>query len=383
MRAHQLRDAIHVDPAGLIVTLPILTEGAGVVTAPRLRRAALTAAVFVVTGSTPRSILAGKIFQEHLRPGEARCARASRMARASRRAARVSSLEPSTRSAGLGGHHAVQEKPHGVGHRQAERLENGRSLAANVFVDTDVDHLRLGHGLTLAPESPQCISIERRSSPFRKCAPRRRIPLPPETTHGDAAARRRRLGRRRPFRLDRGHRGQAVGALAGGLLDRLCSAPAARRPWAALRPLGAGLDRGAAIPRVFGRVRIAGEVIWATRFEEESRTESAGGKGGGPKVRTFSYFANFAVGLCEGPIARVGRVWANGKLLDLTRVTMRVHDGDETQDVDSLILARQGRRRPIAGSPTSCSSGCRWRPSATRCRSSPSRSSAPWDGWSA
>ena len=31
----------------------------------------------------------------------------------------------------------------------------------------------------------------------------------------------------------------------------------------------------------------------------------------------YRYFANFAVALCEGPIAGIGRVWADGKPLDL------------------------------------------------------------------
>ena len=37
---------------------------------------------------------------------------------------------------------------------------------------------------------------------------------------------------------------------------------------------------GAAIPRVYGRVRIAGQVIWATRFEEVVSESRDGGKGG-------------------------------------------------------------------------------------------------------
>ncbi|ODN72442.1 hypothetical protein A6302_00188 [Methylobrevis pamukkalensis] len=78
-------------------------------------------------------------------------------------------------------------------------------------------------------------------------------------------------------------------------------------------------------------------------------TESAGGKGGGgTRVRTYDYSASFAVGLCDGPIARIGRVWANGALLDLTRVTMRVHAGSEDQMPDSLIEAMQGPERAPA-----------------------------------
>ena len=69
---------------------------------------------------------------------------------------------------------------------------------------------------------------------------------------------------------------------------------------------------GAPIPRAYGRVRLAGQVIWATQLEEvvTQDTATTGGKGG-PTARTttttYSYFANLAIGLCEGPIATVLR----------------------------------------------------------------------------
>jgi hypothetical protein len=107
---------------------------------------------------------------------------------------------------------------------------------------------------------------------------------------------------------------------------------------------------GAPIPRVYGRVRLAGEVIWATNLEEvvTTRTETSGGGkgGGGTKVTTttitYSYFANLAVGLCEGPIGHVARVWADGKPLDLSGLTVRVYTGTEEQTPDPLIVAKEG-----------------------------------------
>ena len=104
---------------------------------------------------------------------------------------------------------------------------------------------------------------------------------------------------------------------------------------------------GAPIPRAYGRVRLSGELIWATRLEEfvSDRTDTTSGKGGlGPKTTTttYSYFANLAIGLCEGPIGHVLRVWADGKLLDLTGITMRIHNGSETQAADPLIVAKEG-----------------------------------------
>jgi hypothetical protein len=45
---------------------------------------------------------------------------------------------------------------------------------------------------------------------------------------------------------------------------------------------------GAVIPRLYGRMRIGGNIIWATDFREETRTTRQGGGkgGGGPKVET-------------------------------------------------------------------------------------------------
>ncbi len=68
--------------------------------------------------------------------------------------------------------------------------------------------------------------------------------------------------------------------------------------------------------------------------------------GGSPAVTTntttYSYYANLAVGLCEGPIGAVLRVWADGKPLDLSGLSMRTYTGDEAQAPDPLIVAKDG-----------------------------------------
>ena len=72
---------------------------------------------------------------------------------------------------------------------------------------------------------------------------------------------------------------------------------------------------GAVIPRLYGRMRIGGNIIWATDFREDtSTTTHGGGKTGGGKVKTteYLYYASFAVALCEGPITGIGRSWADG-----------------------------------------------------------------------
>lgn len=127
--------------------------------------------------------------------------------------------------------------------------------------------------------------------------------------------------------------GRAAGALAGSMVDRALingsSTISGARLATARIP---GADEGTAINRVYGTARVGGTLIWATLFEEEVTRERTGGKATrGTTVETFSYYGNLAVGICEGPIAGVRRVWADGKELDLTGIEMRVYPGAENQ----------------------------------------------------
>ncbi len=154
--------------------------------------------------------------------------------------------------------------------------------------------------------------------------------------------------------------GRLAGALAGHALDRsLFQDSTIHRSHEG--PRLSDLDvmtssEGAPIPRAYGRVRLSGQLIWSTNLEEtiSTRTETSGGgggKGGGgggasatvtTTTTTYSYFANLALGLCEGPIGHVSRVWADGKPLDLAGLTYRIYSGDEIQMPDPLIVAKEG-----------------------------------------
>jgi len=141
--------------------------------------------------------------------------------------------------------------------------------------------------------------------------------------------------------------GRAVGAVAGNMLDQAFFSKTRRVEGPRLDDLRVmASSEGTPIPRLWGRMRVAGQVIWATNFEEvkSTHTEKSSSKGGagGTKVSEYSYFANCAVALCEGVIGRVGRVWADGKELDLEGLTCRLYTGTETQDADSLIVAKEG-----------------------------------------
>ncbi|MBV8850667.1 MAG: glycoside hydrolase TIM-barrel-like domain-containing protein, partial [Methylobacteriaceae bacterium] len=153
--------------------------------------------------------------------------------------------------------------------------------------------------------------------------------------------------------------GGFAGALGGAALSSIGGSQ--RSPRVVIGPRLKVMDgitstEGAPIPRLYGRTRIGGQMIWATRFVEVISASvtpgtSPGGKGGNANSRggsqgeidyTYNYYANFAIGLCEGPIAFIRRIWADGTEIDLTLMGPRVYTGTETQDADPLIVAKEG-----------------------------------------
>jgi len=141
--------------------------------------------------------------------------------------------------------------------------------------------------------------------------------------------------------------GRAVGASLGQAIDR-------RLMGTGSEPVEVGrMDRfylmgaseGAAIPKVWGRVRLAGQVIWASPFREVAQTsQGGGGKGSAPKATgtQYSYRVSVALGLCEGEILGIGRIWADGTEIAPKSLNLRVYRGDETQTPDPLIEAHEG-----------------------------------------
>ncbi|WP_436640026.1 baseplate multidomain protein megatron [Microbaculum sp. FT89] len=146
--------------------------------------------------------------------------------------------------------------------------------------------------------------------------------------------------------------GRALGGLAGAAVDQTLLASTAARPDRVGPRLTAvditGSTEGAAMTRLVGRTRLSGQMIWATRFREDAVTDDSGGGkglgGGGGSTTTYRYFANFAVALCEGPVDRIGRIWADGRELDQESddVVIRKHRGRSNQGRDSLIEAKEG-----------------------------------------
>lgn len=142
--------------------------------------------------------------------------------------------------------------------------------------------------------------------------------------------------------------GRAIGATVGQVIDQrlMGTGSQAVETGKIDRFRLTGASEGAPVGQVWGRMRLAGQVIWASRFLEETNvTESGGGKGAPqPKmtVTEYSYSVSLALALCEGVITRVGRVWADGVEVAPHTLNMRVYSGTATQQPDPKIEAIEG-----------------------------------------
>lgn len=149
--------------------------------------------------------------------------------------------------------------------------------------------------------------------------------------------------------------GALIGSVAGSFVDRQvlgALTPPVRREGPRLSDLAVQASTyGAPIPLVYGRARIAGNVLWSSGLQETRSTETTrvGGKGG-QKVATtnYNYSASLAVGLSGRPILRVERIWADGKLIREGQGplsvggSLRLYTGDGRQQADPLLQAALG-----------------------------------------
>lgn len=144
--------------------------------------------------------------------------------------------------------------------------------------------------------------------------------------------------------------GGAIGGLIGQQIDMAVFGGGSRQGLR-LRELAITTSSyGNAIPRQFGRMRVPGTVVWSTDLMESKRKDKS--RKGQPSTVAYSYSASFAVALSSTPLARIGRIWADGNLLrgvagDLkTGGTMRFYPGHGDDPVDPLIAAAKGAQAP-------------------------------------
>ena len=145
---------------------------------------------------------------------------------------------------------------------------------------------------------------------------------------------------------------------------------------------------GRGIPIVWGSMRCTGNMFWATDLIEKKRIVGKKGKSKpskkvdkGKAEEIYEYYANFAMGLCEGVMDDVIRIWADSNLIydrynpgeakqpgfsqpddggggkgankkgdnaDAGRWNFRFYGGTETQGQDPLMVRYMGRENTPA-----------------------------------
>lgn len=149
--------------------------------------------------------------------------------------------------------------------------------------------------------------------------------------------------------------GAELGWMAGGLVGSLFIHPKGPNP-SDIRIQDSAY--GKPIPRIYGKYRVGGNIIWAGTPSIQDVSSGKGGAGKGPQQTKVQM--SFAIGLCEAPttgITGVTRIWANGKLIyDMTNpsnfaqvsgstqmiTNFTVYLGDENQTADPTMQAALG-----------------------------------------
>lgn len=103
---------------------------------------------------------------------------------------------------------------------------------------------------------------------------------------------------------------------------------------------------GGSIPLVFGKQRVAGNIIWASdKTTYEIKQGGKGGSAGAPSA--VGYKVDMAIALCKGNIAGISRVWADGKLIvdaasDSQTLIGQLYTGSNTQNPDPTMESALG-----------------------------------------
>jgi len=115
-----------------------------------------------------------------------------------------------------------------------------------------------------------------------------------------------------------------------------------------------GSAYGVPIPIVYGTMRVGGNNIWAGGIYERSTLTSSEPTSNGDYTNTtdYSYFGTFAIGIAEGIVNDVIRIWADTKLIydktgentdvSIPGLLFKLYNGTEDQLPDPTIERDQG-----------------------------------------
>lgn len=156
-----------------------------------------------------------------------------------------------------------------------------------------------------------------------------------------------------------------LGSRAGWMLGSLLGSQFGKKPVIEGRRLDdmsvQASTYGKAIPLIYGRAVLKGNIIWTSGIEEMcTTTKQRVSVLSKVKVKDYTYKASLALGLCEGETQGLQRIWANGQLIyDQTQSNagkvksfpfeVRFYSGSETQMPDPLITRKEGHAPAFRG----------------------------------
>ena len=114
-------------------------------------------------------------------------------------------------------------------------------------------------------------------------------------------------------------------------------------------------EYGAPVMEILGTTRVSGNVIYYDDFTAHAHSETQKtGKGGGSKHTniTYTYTVAVIIGLCEGPISGIGRVWKTKDLYNYPddRLSLTLHNGAANQQPWSYVVgAHPDKALPYSG----------------------------------
>jgi hypothetical protein len=137
--------------------------------------------------------------------------------------------------------------------------------------------------------------------------------------------------------------GKAIGSYIGSAIDNYLLITSQHHVGPMIEKISImKTGEGEPVPKLWGRMRVGGHIIWNSDFKQLKTT--TGGKGKPtPKQTTYSAQVSFAVAFCEGgDKVELGRIWLDNKLVDKSSLDFAFYTGSETQLPDPTIQSVDG-----------------------------------------
>ncbi len=104
---------------------------------------------------------------------------------------------------------------------------------------------------------------------------------------------------------------------------------------------------GKEIPIVYGKVKLAGNIIWDSGLKELKKIITKNSNTSNQEIKynytKYEYKISLAIALCEGEIDYISRIWINDIIIDKSLYNIRFYRGSEDQMPDPVIEKIEGK----------------------------------------